>query len=324
MERVLVTGADGFIASHLIPELRRETDWLITGIGLKPEPSAEAEGFEYLVADLTDYELIKDTLDSCRPDGVFHLAAQPSVHLSWEDPWTTYQVNLLGQVNLMEGLRRLGLEASVHIACSSEEYGKVAPEKMPLVEDAPFNPCSHYAVSKVAQETLGLMYHQAFGWRVLVTRGFNQVGPGQSPDFVVSSFARQIALIEADRCDPVIKVGNLEARRDFTDVRDTVSAYRMVMEKGTPGASYNVCSGTARPIAEILELLLSMSEVGIGVERDPERQRPSDIPLLVGDNSRLRAETGWGPRIALEQTLRDTLDFWRGRVEATTGSDNLT
>lgn len=316
MERVLITGADGFIASHLIGELRRETDWLITGIGLKPEPSAEAEGLEYMVADLTDYELIKDTLDSCRPGGVFHLAAQPSVHLSWEDPWTTYQVNLLGQVNLMEGLRRLGLEASVHIACSSEEYGKVAPEKMPLVEDAPLSPCSHYAVSKVAQEALGLMYNQAFGWRVLVTRGFNQVGPGQSPDFVVSSFARQIALIEADRCEPVIKVGNLEARRDFTDVRDTVRAYRMVMEKGTPGASYNVCSGAARPIAEILEMLLSMSEVGIGVERDPERQRPSDIPLLVGDNSRLRAETGWEPRIKIEETLRDTLDFWRASVTA--------
>jgi GDP-4-dehydro-6-deoxy-D-mannose reductase len=320
MERVLVTGADGFIASHLIGELWRETDWLITGIGLKPEPSAEAEGFEYMVADLTDYELVKDTLDSCRPGGVFHLAAQPSVHLSWEDPWTTYQVNLLGQVNLMEGLRRLGLEASVHIACSSEEYGKVPQEKMPLAEDAPFNPCSHYAVSKVAQETLGLMYHQAFGWRVLVTRGFNQVGPGQSPDFVVSSFARQIALIEAGRCEPVIKVGNLEARRDFTDVRDTVRAYRMVMEKGLPGSSYNVCSGTARPIAEILELLLAMSEVGIGVERDPDRQRPSDIPLLVGDNARLRAETGWEPRIELEQTLRDTLDFWRGNM----GSDTLT
>jgi GDP-4-dehydro-6-deoxy-D-mannose reductase len=311
MERVLVTGADGFIASHLIGEIRRETDWLITGIGLKPEPSAEAEGFEYMVADLTDYELTKDTLESCRPDGVFHLAAQPSVHLSWEDPWTTYNVNLLGQVNLMDGLRRLGLAASVHIACSSEEYGKVSQDKMPLAEDAPFNPCSHYAVSKVAQETLGLMYHQAFGWRVLVTRGFNQVGPGQSADFVVSSFARQIALVEAGRCAPVIKVGNLEARRDFTDVRDTVRAYRMVMEKGLAGSSYNVCSGEARPIADILEMLLSMSEIGIGVERDPERQRPSDIPLMIGDNAKLRAETGWEPEIKLEQTLRDTLDFWR-------------
>ena len=318
IERVLITGADGFIASHLIPELRRQTGWLITGIGLKPEPSARVEGLEYLVADLTDYELLKDVLDSCRPDGVFHLAAQPSVHLSWEDPWTTYRVNLLGQVNLMEGLHRLGLTASVHIACSSEEYGKVPPERMPLGEGTPFSPCSHYAVSTVAQESLGLMYFHAFGWRVLVTRGFNQAGPGQSPDFVVSSFARQVALIEAGCCEPVIKVGNLEAKRDFTDVRDTARAYRMVMEKGSPGGSYNVCSGEAHPVSELLEILLSLSEAAIGVERDPSRQRPSDIPVLVGDNTRLREETGWEPLIPLETTLRDTLDCWRERVKAET------
>jgi len=322
IKSVLITGADGFIASHLIGELVRETGWRLSGIGLKPRPAAAVEGFEYLVADLTDYELVKDILDDYRPDGVFHLAAQPSVHLSWEDPWTTYRVNVLGQVNLMEGLRRLGLSASVHIACSSEEYGKVSPERMPLGEDAPFNPCSHYAVSKVAQESLGLMYYQAFGWRVLVTRGFNQAGPGQSPDFVVSSFARQVALIEAGRCEPVLKVGNLEAKRDFTDARDTARAYRMVMEKGLAGAAYNVCSGEAYPVSEVLEILLSLSEAGIGVERDPERQRPSDIPVMVGDNTRLREETGWEPLIPLEQTLRDTLDFWRQRVML--GSDTLT
>jgi len=316
MERVLITGADGFIASHLIGELGRETDWKITGIGLKPEPSAKVEGLEYMVADLTDYDVVKDVLDGCRPDGVFHLAAQPSVHLSWEDPWTTYRVNLLGQVNLMEALRRLGLSASVHVACSSEEYGKVSPDRLPITEDSHFNPCSHYAVSKVAQETLGLMYYQAFGWRVFVTRGFNQVGPGQSPDFVVPSFARQVALIEGGFCEPVLRVGNLEAKRDFTDARDTVRAYRMVMERGTAGAAYNVCSGTARPVSEILELLLSLSASVIRVERDPERQRPTDIPVLVGDNTRLREETGWEPRISLKETLRDTLNYWRERVDA--------
>ncbi len=322
MESVLITGADGFIASHLAGELLRRTDWRVRGIGLKPGPSCTEDGLEYRVADLTDYELVMDVLDTWRPDAVFHLAAQPSVHLSWEDPWTTYRVNLLGQVNLMEGLRRLGLDASVHIACSSEEYGKVPPDRMPLDEGAPFNPCSHYAVSKVAQETLGLMYFQAFGWRVLVTRGFNQVGPGQSSDFVVSSFARQVALIEAGRCEPVLKVGNLEARRDFTDVRDTVRAYRMVMEKGSAGGTYNVCSGTAYPVSEVLEILLSLSEAAIGVERDPERQRPSDIPVMVGDNTRLREETGWEPLISLEQTLRDTLDHWRREVSGEVEVEN--
>jgi len=220
-------------------------------------------------------------------------------------------VNLLGQVNLMEALRRLDLQPSVHIACSSEEYGKAPPEAMPLGEGSGFKPCSHYAVSKVGQEVLGLMYYEAFEWRVMVTRGFNQAGPGQAPDFVISSFARQIAQIEAGKCEPVMKVGNLEAKRDFMDVRDTVRAYRLIMEKGTAGASYNVCSGKAMAVSEILDILLEISGAEITVERDECRQRPSDIPLLLGDNSKLREQTGWEPAIPIEKTLADTLEYWR-------------
>lgn len=311
MERVLITGADGFVASHLVAELSGELSCDITGIGLRPTPRVDADRLDYHVLDLTDYELMKDLVERLRPDAVFHLAAMPSVAKSWEDPWSTYRVNVLGQVNLMEAIRRAGLKASVHVACSSEEYGKVQPSEMPMKEDLPFSPCSHYAVSKVAQEALGLMYFQAFSWRVLVTRGFNQAGPGQSSDFVISSFARQIAQIEAGLCEPVIKVGNLDARRDFMDVRDTVRAYRMIMERGLAGSSYNVCSGRARSIAEILEMLLGLSPAGIKVERDPMRQRPSDIPLLQGDNDKLRRETGWEPTLDIEATLRDTLDYWR-------------
>ena len=311
MERVLVTGADGFVASHLIPEISRGWGCDLFGLGLKPEPSCSVAGLEYQVVDLTDFEGVEKVLDVFRPDAVFHLAAQPSVARSWEDPWSTYRVNLLGQVNLMEAMRRLRIEASVHIACSSEEYGRVSPSEMPLGEGAPLNPCSHYAVSKVGQEVLGKMYSESFSWRVLITRGFNQAGPGQSPDFAVSSFARQIALVECGKAEPVLKVGNLEARRDFTDVRDTVRAYRMVMEKGRSGAVYNVCSGVATAISDILEILLGMSDARIEVEKDPARQRPSDIPLLLGANGLLREETGWEPEIPLEQTLKDTLDYWR-------------
>jgi GDP-4-dehydro-6-deoxy-D-mannose reductase len=314
MERVLVTGADGFVASHLLEELARECGCLITGIGLKDAPSASVDRLEYIALDLTEYEPVKELLEQTRPDSIFHLAAMPSVAQSWEDPWTTYRVNVLGQVNLMEALRRLGQEASIHIACSSEEYGKVPSSEMPMGETTPFNPCSHYAVSKVAQEVLGLMYYEAFSWRVLVTRGFNQCGPGQSPDFVVSSFARQIAEIEAGLREPVILVGNLEARRDFMDVRDTARAYRIIMEKGKAGTAYNVCSNRARAVSEILDMLLLASGAEIRVERDACRQRPSDIPLLLGDNTRLREETGWEPVIPLEKTLSDTLDYWRGRV----------
>jgi GDP-4-dehydro-6-deoxy-D-mannose reductase len=316
MERVLVTGADGFVASHLLQELAREWACDITGIGLKDAPSAEVDRLDYIPLDLTEYEPVKDLLEEKLPDVIFHLAAMPSVAQSWDDPWSTYRVNVLGQVNLMEAARRLDLEASFHIACSSEEYGKVPPEDMPMDETKPFNPCSHYAVSKVAQEVLGLMYYEAFSWRVLVTRGFNQCGPGQSSDFAVSSFARQIAEIEAGLREPVLMVGNLEAKRDFMDVRDTVRAYRMVMEKGRAGAAYNVCSGKARAVAEVLEMLLEASGAEIRVERDACRQRPSDIPLLLGDNTLLTRETGWEPTIPFETTVKDTLDYWRGRLKA--------
>lgn len=314
MTRVLVTGADGFVASHLLPELAAEGR-LLFGLGLKPAPSSEVPGLSYSVADLTDRDAVRAALEQARPDAVFHLAAQPSVAHSWKDPWRTYSVNVIGQLNLLEGLRDLGLSPSVHVACSSEEYGTCHPEHMPLREDMPLRPCSHYAVSKVAQETLGLMYYEAFGWRVFATRGFNQAGPGQSPDFAVSSFARQIAMIEAGACEPVLKVGNLEARRDFTDVRDTVRAYRMLMQSGGAGVAYNVCTGVARPMSELLETLLSLSGASITVEPDPARQRPSDIPLLYGDNSRVREDVGWQPSIPLEQTLRDTLDHWRAHLD---------
>lgn len=311
MERVLITGADGFVASHLVRELAGETGCSITGIGLREVPGEISSLMDYRVLDLTDYEAVKELLELARPDSIFHLAALPSVAASWDDPWSTYRVNVLAQVNLLEALKRAGMEASVHITCSSEEYGKVVPSKMPLTEDMPLCPCSHYAVSKVAQETLGLMYHEAFGWRVMVTRGFNQAGPGQSTDFVVSSFACQIAEIEANLREPVMMVGNLEAKRDFMDVRDTVRAYRMVMENGRGGVSYNVCSGRALAVREILDMMLDISGAEITVEPDPCRQRPSDIPLLLGDNTRLKEETGWEPVIPIEKTLKDTIDYWR-------------
>lgn len=312
--KVLVTGADGFVAFHLMRLLKAETGWDVCGIGLKPDITEKMDGVEYQVVDITDYDLLKGYIEGNAPDIVFHLAAQPSVALSWKNPRITYEVNLIGQMNLLEILRESAEDVSVLITCSSEEYGKVTPEEMPLVENRALKPCSHYAVSKVAQEVMGLMYEQAFGWNVFVTRGFNQAGPGQSPDFVVSSFARQIALIEAGVVPPVIKVGNLEAERDFIDVRDTVRAYMMIVQKGAPGSVYNVCSGSTRRISEILNLLVGLSNVDITVEKDPERQRPSDIPILEGDSTRVREEVGWEPVISIEQTMQDTLDYWRGRV----------
>lgn len=310
MERVLITGADGFVASHLIAELCRDSRAEIFGVGLKDNPLAAAR-FSYEIADLCDADIVHSVLETLRPNSIFHLAAQPSVAHSWRDPWSTYRSNILCQLNLMEAARDIGLEASFHIACSSEEYGKVGPGEVPLDETARLKPCSHYAVSKVTQEVLGHMYHEAFGWRVFATRSFNQAGPGQSSDFAISSFARQIALIEAGGCEPVLKVGNLDAQRDFTDVRDTARAYRLLMEKGRAGMSYNVCSGVARKMSDVLQELLILSSKEIRVEVDPARHRPSDIPIVTGDSGALRQETGWSPEIPFSRTLEDTLDYWR-------------
>jgi len=317
-ERVLVTGADGFVASHLVVELERQWNCSIFGVGLKEKPMVKCDKLSYRVLDITDYEACKNFIGEVKPEAVFHLAAQPSVALSWKNPHATYEINLLGELNILEALRRANLDVSFHVACSSEEYGKSF--NLPLIEDSPLRPCSHYAVSKVAQEMMALAYYEAFSWRVLVTRGFNQAGPGQSPEFVISSFAYQIARIEAGLCEPVIKVGNLEAKRDFTDVRDTVRALRMVLEKGKAGSIYNVCSGRAHRISDLLEMLIGMAKVAVRIEQDPERSRPSDIPVVVGDLKKIKEEVGWEPEIPIEKTLADTLDWWRVNLQQKTSS----
>jgi GDP-4-dehydro-6-deoxy-D-mannose reductase len=249
-----------------------------------------------------------------RPGFVFHLAAQSSVRLSWEKPRLTYQVAFSGQSNVLDAVREEGLEAVVHVACSAEEYGRVAEEELPLREDHPLAPSSPYALSKVIQDYHALFCHRAYGMKVIRTRAFNMTGPGQDSRFVVSDFARQIAEVEAGRREPVLRVGNLEARRDFCDVRDVVRAYWLLAKKGVPGEVYNVCAGCDHSIREILDLLLSLSKVPIRVEVDPARLRKADIPVLRGDNTKLREAVGWAPPCSLEETLRAVLDWWREEV----------
>ncbi|GFP20395.1 GDP-4-dehydro-6-deoxy-D-mannose reductase, partial [Candidatus Hakubella thermalkaliphila] len=248
---------------------------------------------------------------------IYHLAAQSSAALSWEDPRRTYEINIFGQLNLLESLLKSQVEASVLITASGEVYGKVSPEQVPITEDYSLRPDSPYAVSKAAQDLLGYQYYSAYKMRILRTRSFNHTGPGQSPAFVCSDLARQIAQIEAGRHRPVIQVGNLEPKRDFTDVRDVVRAYIELIRKGRPEQPYNVCSGRAYAIGEILEMLLAMSEKRIEVEVTQDRFRPSDLPILLGDNRRIREDTGWSPAISMEKSLRDLLDYWRAK-----GSDS--
>ncbi len=310
--RVLITGADGFVGRHLASFLAREDDVKVLGLDLRPgrdEPPWDR--CEYGECDILDRGSVFSHVQRFRPDHVFHLAAQSSVRRSWEDPGLTYDIALTGQSNLFDALRETGTSARVHVACSAEEYGMVKEDELPIKEDHPLRPASPYALSKVMQDYHAVFCHEAFGIETIVTRAFNMIGPGQSPDFVVSDFARQVAEAEAGMREAVIRVGNLEARRDFSDVRDLVGAYWLLLRRGVPGEAYNVCSGGDHSIAEVLEILLSMSDTAIRVEVDPARMRKADIPVLRGDNAKMREVTGWAPGHSLEETLRDVLERWR-------------
>jgi GDP-4-dehydro-6-deoxy-D-mannose reductase len=317
--RLLLTGAGGFVGGHLVEFLRAEHPEVeVHGVVLPHGgvPWRAAPGARLLEADLDDPAAAAAVVEEATPDRVIHLAGQSSVHQSWLDPGGTLRTNVLGIVHLLDAARRRGLRPAVLVVGSAEEYGPVGPEEMPIRETCPLRPSSPYAVSKVAQGALALLYGPAGGMRIVLTRTFHHTGPGRGEAFAESSFARQIAEIEAGRRAPVLKVGNLEAVRDFTDVRDVVRAYWLLLEKGEAGAAYNVCSGRGRRIRELLDLLLSASRARVEVQVEPERLRPADVPAQVGDPSRLRAATGWEPRIALERTLADLLEDWRQRTSA--------
>lgn len=264
--------------------------------------------------DIGDATSMKRVMDVVRPDRIFHLAAQSYVPSSWNAPADTMRINVLGQINLFEAIREVGIDPLVHVAGSSEEYGLVYPDEVPMKESNPLRPLSPYAVSKVAQELLAWQYFKSYGLRTVVTRGFNHTGPRRGQVFVTSSFARQIALIEKDKKEPVLEVGDLTSKRDWTDVRDTVRGYWLTLEKGVPGEVYNIGSGVARSVGQMLDVLLSLSSVKVDVRQDPCRLRPSDVKILWSDCSKFRAQTGWAPEIPFEQTMRDLLDYWRNRV----------
>jgi GDP-4-dehydro-6-deoxy-D-mannose reductase len=313
--RILITGAGGFVASHLAKALAGGAA-APQLFGLVRPSSRPVAGLHRLEADIEDPVAVEAAVASARPERVYHLAAQSSPSDSWRDPAATLRTNVLGFAHLLEALRRHAPSARVLVVGSAEEYGVVASDRTPVREDAELRPASPYAVSKVSQGYLALQYALSHGMALVRTRTFNHTGPGRGEGFAESSFARQIAEIEAGVRPPEIAVGNLDAVRDFSDVRDVVTAYQQLLEHGTPGDVYNVCSGRRVRIRELLDRLLALSSARIDVRVDPERLRPVDIPVLVGDPGRLRSATGWEPRIPLEQTLRDLLDDWRRRVGA--------
>ena len=314
--RALITGAGGFVGGHLCAYLLAHTDWELTGtVYPRPVEARPLESRLRLVhADLRDPEAVHTLVDEVQPDYIFHLAAQSFVPTSFADPWDTLENNIRAELNLLEAARWSGREVWVLVVGSNEEYGAPQPGELPQTEESPLRPNNPYAVSKVAQDFLGLQYYLAYGLAVVRVRPFNHTGPGQSPRFVVPAFAGQIARIEAGLQEPVLKVGNLDAARDFTDVRDIVRAYHLAVTRGEPGEVYNLASGRPQSVRGLLETLLSYSQVEIRVERDPARYRPVDTPVVYGSAEKFRRQTGWEPRIPFEQTLRDTLEYWREQV----------
>lgn len=318
MKKALITGITGMAGSHL-------ADYLLTLGNIEVNGTSRwrsrTENIDHILndivlhdCDLTDFKNTYDVVKKVKPDYIFHLAAQSFVPTSWVSPAATLTDNITMQVNVFEAVREAGINSTIQIALSSEEYGLVLPDEVPINEDNPLRPLSPYAVSKVAQDMLGYQYHQSYGLNVIRTRTFNHEGPRRGDVFVTSNFAKQIAEIEAGKKEPVIEVGNLNAKRDWTDVRDIVKGYWLAVTKCTPGDVYVLASGVTRTVQEMLDLLLIMSNVKVEVRQDPSRMRPSDVEILLGDYSKFNKQTGWKPEIPFEQMMEDLLNYWRERV----------
>jgi GDP-4-dehydro-6-deoxy-D-mannose reductase len=314
---VFITGIAGFVGSHLA-ELLLNNGYEVHGLC---RPRSKTDHIDAIInklhledADLLDTHSLYATISHIKPDYIFHLAAQSFVPTSWVSPSVTLEVNVVGSANLFEAVRQAKIDPVIQIACSSEEYGLVLPDELPIAEENPLRPLSPYAVSKVAMDYLGYQYYKSYGVKVVRTRGFNHTGPRRGDTFAESNFAKQVALIEKGKQEPVIHVGNLEAKRDYTDVRDMVRAYLLAVQKCEYGDVYNICTGDAVEIGEMLNMLLSFSKIKVTVKQDPSRMRPSDVPVLIGDNSKFVGKTGWKPEIPFKQTMEDLLNYWRSRV----------
>ncbi len=319
--RVLITGITGFVGSHLAEYALKMGADVCGSIRWR----SKTENIEHLrsqirliESDLRDLSSVQGLLEAANPDYVVHLAAQSFVGASWQTPAETLYTNTVSQVNLLEGIRSRPKKPRFLVVGSSEEYGLASENELPIKETNPLRPLSPYAVSKVTQDLMGYQYWKSYNLPIVRVRAFNHEGPRRGDVFVTSNFAKQIAEIEAGLREPVVYVGNLEARRDYSDVRDIVRGYWLLLEKGEPGEVYNLCSGRSWAIREILDFYLRRSSVsGIAVKEDPARLRPSDVPHLLGDASKIRQALGWKPEIPFEQTLLDTLEYWRRRIKAT-------
>jgi len=315
-ERALITGVAGFVGSHLAEYLLSKG---LEVYGLKRKEDgidnirAVKEHLTLITGDMNDYNSLKRALKRSEPDYVYHLAAQAHVPTSWKTPAETMEVNAIGTIFLLEAVRSSGSDPRIQIAGSSEEYGLIYPDELPVRETNQLRPLSPYGVSKVAADLIGWQYYRAYGLKTVRTRAFNHTGPRSGAGFVASNFAKQIAEIEKGASGPVMRVGNLSAQRDFLDVRDVVRAYHMSLASCDFGEAYNICSEKPRTIRSVLDILLSLSSRGdIKVEADPGRMRPSDIPVIYGSCDKFSKKTGWKPLVPFEKTMEALLSYWRG------------
>ncbi len=317
MKKALITGVSGFVGSHLA-ELLLSKNYEVYGT-VRPRSSTEnidhiKSRVRLVETDITDPHSVLKVMGEVRPDYIFHLAAQSFVPSSWNAPMETLNVNIIGTLNILEAARKLDMDTKIQVACSSEEYGKVHKDEVPIKETNPLRPMSPYGVSKVAADKLAIQYYMSYGLKTVVTRAFNHTGPRRGELFATSNFAKQIAMIEKGKQEPVIYHGNLDAQRDFSDVRDIVKAYELALQKCQFGDVYNICSEKAVNIGDMLQILLGFSSAKIATRFDETRARPSDVEILCGDCAKFREQTGWKPSIPFEKTMEDLLNYWRERV----------
>ena len=316
--RALITGVTGFAGSHLAEYLLSRNDLDIFGTTRWRSTLDNIlhikDKLNLIECDVKDGSSVRDMMREVNPQYVFHLAAQTFIPTSWHAPAETISTNVLSTLNIFEAARAMETSPVIHIAGTCDEYGMVYDQELPVNEENPFRPLSPYAVSKVACDLLGYQYYKSYQLNIVRTRAFNHTGPRRGEVFATSNFAMQIAEVEAGKRPPIISVGNLDAKRDFTDVRDMVKAYWLAVDQGIPGEVYVLASGRARAMYEVLDTLLKLTHIRVEIRQDPDRMRPSDILNLEGDSAKFRKLTGWQPEISFEKTLKDLLDYWRERV----------